>query len=130
MKVIYEANDGTKFESEVDCKNYEISTAKQSRFKELQEFIGNNLNYYSDSIVTGFIIENINEINKILDAGNSSSKNTFTGKDGEVYKAVDDHDNSCTKCAFKLFKHIEGENCSNSKEQFNCYDNQVIWIKK
>ena len=134
MKVIYEANDGTKFEAEKDCKDYEIA-CNSEKLENQRDALYDLATEYNSSFkcctVTplecfNFIIDNIQEINKILDGSNY----LFTGKHGEVYKAVDDPDTSCNHCIFKAVKFIEGENCCNSKEEFDCSENGIIWIKK
>jgi hypothetical protein len=133
MKVIYEANDGTKFESEVDCKNYENTKSfydKSKKIEELLDIADRECDgyFYTLRNIADFIIENISEINEAL--GVQESKYTFTGKYGEVYEAVDDPDTSCNHCSFKAVKFIEGGNCCNAKEEFDCYENKIIWIKK
>lgn len=133
MKVIYEANDGTKFESEVDCKNYENTKSFYDKSKKIEELLdaadrGCDSRFYTLRNIADFIIENISEINEAL--GNKDGKYTFVGSGNVYYVAVDDPDNNCSGCSFDGKRHIKGGDCCNSREEFDCNKNKIIWIKK
>lgn len=124
MKVIYEANDGTKFDSKEDCMNYEALQLRYSERNKIEE-LADKAGYGYTRDIADFIIENIKEINRIL-----TSARIFESWEGIEYVAIDDPVNSCNKCSFKNVKHIEGDSCCESKKVLDCIENKIIWVKK
>ena len=137
MKVIYEANDGTKFEAKEDCEVYEANNVNLIHSVKLYDVLF-DCNYHremEDALdlidCVCMIIENIEEINKVLGVEPKvKGKYTFKASDGQEYIAVDDPDSSCTNCAFKSVKHLEDGDCVNSKAVFNCFHRDILWIKQ
>lgn len=130
MKVIYEANDGTKFEAKEDCMNYEATESMYEKANLIEELLDEadrdcDSFFYTKRKVTDFIIENIKEINMIL-----TSARIFESLEGIEYVAIDDPVNSCNKCSFKNVKHIEGDSCCESRKVLDCLENDIIWVKK
>lgn len=131
MKVIYEANDGTEFDSEVECKKYENTQSfyeKSNKVEELLDIADRECDsyFYTKRKITDFIIENIQEINSAL--GVQQSKYTFTGGDGQEYVSQDDPDNSCLNCG--LYGYDKEGDCSAALEKVSCGEHKIIWIKK
>jgi hypothetical protein len=70
MRTIYEANDGSQFNSSEECQQHDLQT-KFSKYKNYTELHENVYNLYldntTDSItVPGFIIDNIELLNTMI----------------------------------------------------------------
>ena len=129
MKVIYEANDGTKFEAKEDCMNYEATKSMSKKANLIEELLDKadrscDRSFYT---IADFIIENIKEINMILGV---TANRVFESWEGIEYIAVDDPVNSCSKCSFNNVRHIEGDSCCESRKVLDCLENKIIWVKK
>lgn len=131
MKVTYEANDGTKFDSEFECFQYEQQTSdlEDNKWDELHDLVEKKFSARSyvayTTTLTDFIFNNKEEIAKILGFTSDSEELTFTNVDGEVFKAVPDS-GGCDGCMFKKVKR----DCDASESVSVCWADKIIWIKK
>lgn len=129
MKVIYEANDGTKFDSETECSNYETTKSFYDKSKKIEELLdaadrGCDSRFYTLRNIADFIIENISEINEALGV-KLQEQVIYTDCFGIEYVAVNESDR-CTGCVF-----INGSSdCNAAANFFSCGPNKIIWIKK
>ena len=131
MKVIYKAEDGSEFDKESNCRDYESACLETLKSLEDAEIRLNNLyEFMLDSVdafdieVAVFIIDNIQEINKILGV-DIQQKVVFTDDFGEDYIAVEERQ-GCNGCAFER-EHVT---CNKAITFYACSSNKIIWIKK
>jgi hypothetical protein len=73
MQIIYKADDGTEFVTELECRNYEESSKIEQTIRLYKDFIGlsNAITHiynmdFSQLDIGGFIVVNFEQINKLV----------------------------------------------------------------